>query len=56
MLLARGDHRANYTDVADEKTYGNVSQSILMNIQAEFDQLIHNVAVKVNEILAAAAA
>ena len=55
MLLARGDHRANYTDVADEKTYGNVSQSILMNIQAEFDQLIHNVAVKVNEILAAAA-
>ena len=55
MLLARGDHRANYTDVADENTYGNVSQSILMNIQAEFDQLIHNVAVKVNEILAAAA-
>lgn len=55
ILLARGDHRADYTDVANEKVYGGVSQSILMNVQAEFDQLIHNVAVKVNEILATAA-
>lgn len=55
ILLARGDHRADYTDVADEKVYVGVSQSILMNVQAEFDQLIHNVAVKVNEILATAA-
>ena len=55
ILLARGDHRADYTDVANEKSYDKVSQSVLMNIQAEFDQLIHNVAVKVNEILAAAA-
>ncbi len=55
MLLARGDHRADYTDVANEKNYDKVSQSVLMNIQAEFDQLIHNVAVKVNEVLAAAA-
>ena len=29
--------------------------SVLMNVQAEFDQLIHNVATKVNEILAKAA-
>lgn len=55
ILLARGDHRADYTDAADEKSYEKVSQSILMNVQAEFDQLIHNVAVKVNEILATAA-
>ncbi|HBA49785.1 MAG TPA: flagellar hook-associated protein FlgK [Lachnospiraceae bacterium] len=55
ILLARGDHRADYTDVANEKAYDKVSQSVLMNIQAEFDQLIHNVAVKVNEVLAAAA-
>ena len=55
ILLARGDHRADYTDVANEKVYGDVSQSILMNVQAEFDQLIHNVATKVNEILATAA-
>ncbi len=53
MLLARGDHRADYTDV--ENNYDGVSQSIIMNIQAEFDQLIHNVAVKVNEILGTAA-
>lgn len=52
MLLARGDHRANYTDI--EGNYDQVSQSILMNVQAEFDQLIHNVVTKVNDILAEA--
>ena len=53
MLLARGDHRANYTDINED--YDAVSQSILMNIQAEFDQLIHNIAVTTNDILAKAA-
>ncbi|MCM1120825.1 MAG: flagellar hook-associated protein FlgK [bacterium] len=83
MLLARGDHRANYTDMdvnacsqykldkleledGEEyfedaegngmKYYNNsISQSVLMNVQAEFDQLIHNIVTKVNEILADAA-
>lgn len=54
MLLARGDHRANYTDLAEGK-YDDVSQSVVMNIQAEFDQMIHNVVTKVNDILAKAA-
>ena len=54
MLLARGDHRANYTDLAERK-YDSVSQSVVMNIQGEFDQMIHNVVTKVNEILAKAA-
>lgn len=53
MLLARGDHRADYTDI--EGDYDSISQSVLMNIQAEFDQLIHNVVTKVNGILAEAA-
>lgn len=53
MLLARGDHRADYTDI--EGDYDSISQSILMNIQAEFDQLVHNVVTKVNGILAEAA-
>lgn len=53
MLLARGDHRADYTDI--EGDYDSVSQSVIMNIQAEFDQLIHSVVTKVNEILADAA-
>lgn len=50
-LLARGDHRADYRDM-DPANYDNaVSQSIVMNIQGEFDQLIHNVVTKVNQIL-----
>lgn len=53
MLLARGDHRADYTDI--ENNYDAVSQSVLMNVQAEFDQLIHNVVTKINDILADAA-
>ena len=53
MLLARGDHRADYTDI--RKDYDAVSQSVVMNIQAEFDQLIHAVATKINGILAEAA-
>ncbi|MBE5866812.1 MAG: flagellar hook-associated protein FlgK [Lachnospiraceae bacterium] len=54
MLLARGDHRADYRDVA-EGNYDKVSQSVVMNIQAEFDQLVHNVVSKINGILAEAA-
>lgn len=49
VLLARGDHRANYSDI--QRDYDSISQSIVMNIQAEFDQLIHNVATKINEVL-----
>ena len=49
-VLARGDHRADYSDI--ENGYDKVSQSIVMNIQAEFDQLIHNVTTKINGVLA----
>lgn len=54
MLLARGERRADYTDVKEGNYDIGVSQSVVMNIQAEFDQLIHSVVTKVNEILAEA--
>lgn len=54
MLLARGDHRADYTDIVGGN-YDGVSQSVIMNVQAEFDQMIHSIATKINEILATAA-
>ncbi len=54
MLLARGDHRADYRDV-QSSNYDDVSQSVIMNVQAEFDQLIHHVTTKINSILADAA-
>lgn len=55
MIIARGDHRANYTDLADADTYNDkVSGSILMNIEAEFDNLLHNVIVGLNDALKAA--
>ncbi|MCR4617447.1 MAG: flagellar hook-associated protein FlgK [Lachnospiraceae bacterium] len=54
MLLARGDHRASYADIAGGE-YDKVSQSILMNVQAEFDQLFHNTISSINDVLAEAA-
>ncbi len=55
-LLARGDHRADYTDLNEDKYDNEVSQSICMNIQAEFDQLVHNITTTINDTLARAAA
>ena len=63
-LLARGDHRATAQEIKDinpdgeyvENWYDNhISQSIIMNIQAEFDQLINAVVTKINGILKEAA-
>lgn len=54
-ILARGDHKADYTDLSAEKYTNHVSQSVCMNTMAEFDQLIHNVATQINQILSDAA-
>lgn len=51
-MLARGDHRANYTDLSEDKYTNSLSQSVIMNVQAEFDQLVHNVCSTMNRILA----
>ena len=63
-LLARGDHRATAQELKDINPDGeyqanwydtHISQSIIMNVQAEFDQLINAVVTKINGILAEAA-
>ena len=53
LLYARGDHRANYTELAEDK-YNHISKSLIMNVEAEFDQLVHGVVSSMNDILAAA--
>lgn len=56
MMFARGDHRATYHDLQDAKTYDrDIAPSIMMNMQAEFDQLINQVAEAINGVLAKAA-
>ena len=67
-LYARGDHNATFADLnkfpnadgsmSDESMdyYDTtISQSVLMNVEAEFDSLIHNVTTKINSILMDAA-
>ena len=55
-LIARGDHRATYKDLGDKDVYDkSIAPSIIMNIQAEFDQLIHKVTTKINEVIKNAA-
>ena len=50
-LLARGDHIANYTDLQEGNYKNSISQSVVMNVMAEFDQLIHNIATAMNKVL-----
>ncbi len=76
LLLARGDHVANYTDLtvgmcsdykldklgikegsyndkAGLKYYNDyIAKSVVMNAQAEFDNLVHAIMTKVNDVLA----
>ncbi len=63
-LYARGDHNATFADLnkypedpeSSMDYYDtSISQSVLMNVEAEFDSLIHNVTTKINSILADAA-
>lgn len=65
LMVARGDSQANYTDIpvrenyADEATFNEevkkynnkVDSSILMTVQAQFDQLIHGIVTTINDIL-----
>jgi flagellar hook-associated protein 1 FlgK len=54
-LLARGDHKADYTDLKEDRYDNSISQSVCMNIMAEFDQLVHGIATTINKVLADAA-
>lgn len=65
LVLVRGTHQANYTDIpkredyASDKAYDNAVQdynimidsSMIMKIQSEFDQLIHGIVTGINDIL-----
>ncbi len=53
VLLARGDHNATYHDIQEDTEYynKNVSQSVIMNIEAEFDQMVHNMMTVINDIM-----
>ena len=52
ILLVRGDHAADCSEMKNAEEYNQkVAPSICMNIQAEFDKLISNIAIEVNKIL-----
>lgn len=53
LILARGDHIANYTDVLgmDKETFNDTTgMSIMLSAQAELDQLIHGIVTTLNDI------
>lgn len=52
LLVARGDHAADCSDMRDADQYNReIAPSVCMNIEAEFDKLISNIAQVVNGIL-----
>jgi len=53
LLLSRGTKPANWTDMQNATTYKNeIKPSIIMNAQAQFDNLIHGVVTMINDIIA----
>ncbi|MCR5640894.1 MAG: flagellar hook-associated protein FlgK [Lachnospiraceae bacterium] len=53
LLLTRGDHRANYTDIANisSRAYeSGVGNSVMMNQQAEMDTMIHYMVTVINNM------
>lgn len=66
LLVARGSKQANYTDIPlrenyeSEPLYNNavidynntINSSVIMTVQAQFDQLIHGIVTTINDILA----
>ena len=55
LILARGDKPANYLDVEgiSMKDYDDtVGNSVMMNIQAEFDLLVHSIVTGLNDLFA----
>ncbi|MBQ8597504.1 MAG: flagellar hook-associated protein FlgK [Lachnospiraceae bacterium] len=57
VLLARGDARGTYKDLqVDTETYQKgIKKSVIMNVQAEFDQLLNKITTSINEVFANAA-
>lgn len=63
LVITRGDHRANYTDlmakydaqgdeiISENESYAKISDSVLMTVQAEFDRLVHGVVTVINGAL-----
>lgn len=54
LVLARGDHIANYTDIegVDKETYNDTTgMSVMLKAEAEMDQMIHGIVTAINDLL-----
>jgi flagellar hook-associated protein 1 FlgK len=54
LVIARGDHIANYTDmmgVTASEYATQIGMSVLMNSEAEFDNLVHSLTTSINDLL-----
>lgn len=52
LVAAMGSRKANYTDLQDQTVYENeVKGSVIMQAQAQFDNLIHGIVTMVNDMV-----
>ena len=54
LVLARGDHIANYTDIEglDQDTYNDTTgMSVMLRAEAQLDQMIHGIVTALNDVL-----
>lgn len=53
MIMARGTRSANYSDLQDVDHYQDtIKDSVVMQVQAQFDNLIHGIVTMVNDMVA----
>ncbi len=51
LLLARGNRRGTYRDLETVDSYNKIADSVMVNIMAEFDGLVHSLTGAVNDVL-----
>lgn len=52
LVIARGDHHANYTDLQNAVNYNQyIAPSAVMNTQAELDSLVHSMVTTINDLI-----
>ncbi len=49
-LFLRGDRYGNYADLADMEAYSKIENRVMMEVEAEIDLLLHNIATRMNDI------
>lgn len=52
LLIARGTGYGHYQDLADAESFAKIDGCVVMETEAQLDQLFHNIVTRINDLLA----